>query len=117
MLWTLPYSTWYHHFPASRIQALSTASLLKEHSLKDRGTFLSLKALSSNLTDALQQFKFGTSDENDTLLLPGHLLVGNRARNVTLVRQFAKWATSARGQIVVTEFKKDGRNCIVERHD
>ncbi|KAF3050795.1 hypothetical protein E8E11_010834 [Didymella keratinophila] len=106
--WALPYSTWYHQFPAFPIQALSTVSLLKEYTLTDRGTFLSLKALSSNLTDALQQLKVGTDDENDPLLLPGHLLVGNKARNAMLVQQFAKRATSARGQKVVTGFQKNG---------
>jgi ABC-type tungstate transport system permease subunit len=106
--WALPYSTWYHQFPAFPIQALSTASLLKEYTLTDRGTFLSLKALSPNLMDGLQQFKVGTDDENDPLLLPGHLLVGNRARNATLAQQFANWATNAKGQKMVTGFQKNG---------
>ncbi|KAF1934420.1 uncharacterized protein M421DRAFT_415451 [Didymella exigua CBS 183.55] len=106
--WALPYSTWYHQFSAFPIQALSTASLLKEYTLTDRGTFLSLQALSPNLTAALRQFKVGTDDESDPLLLPGHLLVGNKARNATLAQQFAKWAASARGQIVVTGFQKNG---------
>lgn len=106
--WGLPYSTWYHQFPAFPIQALSTASLLKEYTLTDRGTFLSLKQLQPNLTAALEQFKIGTDDEDDPLLLPGHLLVGNKARNATLAQQFAAWAISARGQSVVTGFKKNG---------
>lgn len=105
--WALPYSTWYHQFPAFPIQALSTASLLKEYTLTDRGTFLSLQALSPNLTAALRTFKNGTDNESDPLLLPGHLLVGNKARNATLAQQFAKWATSPRGQDVVTGFKKN----------
>lgn len=105
--WALPYWTWYHQFPAFPIQALSTASLLKEYTLTDRSTFLSLQALSPNLTSALRAFKNGTNDESDPLLLPGHLLVGNKARNATLAQQFAKWATSPRGQDVVTRFKKN----------
>ncbi|KAF3000680.1 hypothetical protein E8E13_001525 [Curvularia kusanoi] len=106
--WALPYSTWYHQFPAFPIQALSTASLLKEYTLTDRGTFLSLQQLQPNLTAALKQYKVGTDDESDPLLLPGHLLVGNKARNGTLAQQFAKWATSTRGQSVVTGFNKNG---------
>lgn len=107
--WGLPYSTWYHQFPAFPIQALSTASLLKEYTLTDRGTFLSLEQLQPNLTAALEQFKVGTDNENDPLLLPGHLLVGNKARNATLAQQFAAWATGTRGQSVVTGFKKNGK--------
>ncbi|KAF2626047.1 extracellular solute-binding protein family 1 [Macroventuria anomochaeta] len=107
--WALPYSTWYHQFPAFPIQALNTASLLKEYTLTDRGTFLSLEQLQPNLTAALEQFKVGTDSKDDPLLLPGHLLVGRKARNATLAQQFAAWATSARGQSVVTGFKKNGQ--------
>lgn len=107
--WGLPYSTWYHQFPAFPIQALSTASLLKEYTLTDRGTFLSLEQLQPNLTSALLQFKAGTDSEDDPLLLPGHLLVGRKARNVTLAYQFADWATSSRGQGVITGFRKNGK--------
>jgi ABC-type tungstate transport system permease subunit len=106
--WALPYSTWYHQYPAFPIQALSTASLLKEYTLTDRGTFLSLQFSQPNLTAALEQFKVGSDDAADPLLLPGHLLVGNKARNATLAQEFAKWATSERGQSVVTGFSKNG---------
>lgn len=107
--WGLPYSTWYHQFPAFPIQALSTASLLKEYTLTDRGTFLSLEQLKPDLTAALRQYKVGTDEADDPLLLPGHLLVGNKARNATLAQQFAQWAVSARGQAVVTGFQKNGK--------
>jgi ABC-type tungstate transport system permease subunit len=56
----------------------------------------------------MQIFKAGTDSEDDPLLLPGHLLVGNKARNVTLAKKFAEWAVSARGQSVVTGFSKGG---------
>jgi ABC-type tungstate transport system permease subunit len=103
--WSLPYSTWYHQFPAFPIQALTAAIILKEYTLTDRGTFLSLPA---NVTGSMQMFKVGTDSEDDPLLLPGHLLVGNKARNGTLAKRFAEWAMSARGQSVVTGFKKGG---------
>jgi hypothetical protein len=106
--WALPYSTWYHQFPAFPIQALTTAILLKEYTLTDRGTYLSLQQLRSNLTSAMELFKTGTDSEEDPLLLPGHLLVGNKARNSTLAYQFANWAVSASGQRVVTGFQKNG---------
>ncbi|XPS71045.1 hypothetical protein M3J09_003231 [Ascochyta lentis] len=107
--WGLPYSTWYDQSPAFPIQALSTASLLREYTLTDRGTYLSLEQLQPNLINALSQFKVGTDSEDDPLLLPGHLLVGRKARNATLAYQFANWATSARGQSVVTGFQKNGK--------
>jgi ABC-type tungstate transport system permease subunit len=106
--WALPYSIWYHQYPAFPIQALSTASLLKEYTLTDRGTFLSLQFSQPNLTAALEMFKVGSDDAGDPLLLPGHLLVGNKARNATLAQLFARWATSERGQSVVTGFSKNG---------
>jgi ABC-type tungstate transport system permease subunit len=104
--WSLPYSTWYHQFPAFPIQALTTAILLKQYTLTDRGTFLSLQ---QNLTGGVEIFKTGTDDEKDPLLLPGHLLVGNKARNGTLARRFAEWAVGQAGQGVVTGFTKGGR--------
>ena len=50
----------------------------------------------------------GSDDAGDPLLLPGHLLVGNKARNATLAQEFARWATSERGQGVVEGFSKNG---------
>jgi ABC-type tungstate transport system permease subunit len=103
--WSLPYSTWYHQFPAFPIQALTTAILLKEYTLTDRGTFLSLPA---SVASGMAMYKVGSDSEDDPLLLPGHLLVGNKARNGTLAKKFAEWAVSARGQSVVTGFRKGG---------
>jgi ABC-type tungstate transport system permease subunit len=78
---------------------------LKEYTLTDRGTFLSLPA---NVASGMAMYKVGSDSEDDPLLLPGHLLVGNKARNSTLAKKFAEWAISARGQSVVTGFKKGG---------
>lgn len=79
---------------------------LKEYTLTDRGTYLSLP---SNLTSGVKIFKAATDDENDPLLNPAHLLVGRKARNETLAYLFAKWATGPNGQGVVTGFKKNGQ--------
>ncbi|KAF1916716.1 extracellular solute-binding protein family 1 [Ampelomyces quisqualis] len=106
--WSLPYSNWYHQYPAFPIQALSAANLLKEYTLTDRGTFLSLQQTQPSLNTTMEKFKVGTDDESDPLILPGHLLIGNKARNATLAKQFADWATSANGQRVVTGFQKNG---------
>lgn len=56
----------------------------------------------------MQIFKKGTDSESDPLLLPGHLLVGMKARNATLAMKFANWAVGKSGQSVVTGFKKGG---------
>ena len=82
--------------------------MLKEYTLTDLGTFLSLQQTQPSLNTSMAKFKVGTDDEKDPLLLPGHLLVGNKARNATLAKQFADWATSANGQRVVTGLKKNG---------
>ncbi|KAH7398726.1 extracellular solute-binding protein family 1 [Phaeosphaeria sp. MPI-PUGE-AT-0046c] len=106
--WSLPYSSWYHQYPAFPIQALTAAILLKEYTLTDRGTFLSLQQLSPDLTTSsrVERFKTGSDDETDPLLRPGHLLVGNKARNATLAKKFAEWAAGWSGQEVVRGFKK-----------
>jgi ABC-type tungstate transport system permease subunit len=103
--WALPYSTWYHQFPAFPIQALTTAIVLKEYTLTDRGTYLSLPA---NVTGGMAIYKASTDDEDDPLLNPAHLLIGNKARNATFAKKFAEWAVGASGQSVVTNFKKGG---------
>ncbi|KAF2034196.1 hypothetical protein EK21DRAFT_97661 [Setomelanomma holmii] len=90
--WATPYSTWYHHYIAFPIQALTTAITLKEYTVTDRGALLSLP----------------TNVSNDSLLLPGHLLIGKKAQNVTLARMFAEWASGPLGQSVVTGYKKNG---------
>ncbi|KAH7384012.1 extracellular solute-binding protein family 1 [Pyrenochaeta sp. MPI-SDFR-AT-0127] len=104
--WALPYSTWYHQFVAFPIQALTTAIQLKEYTLTDRGTYLSLPG---NLTNKVEIYKAATDNEDDPLLNPAHLLVGRKARNQTLAYQFSEWATGPNGQSVITGFKKNGQ--------
>lgn len=106
MPWAFTYSTWYHQFVAFPIQALTAAISLKEYTLTDRGTYLSLP---SNLTSRVEIFKAATDEEDDPLLNPAHLLVGRKASNETLAYLFADWATSANGQSVITSFKKNGQ--------
>lgn len=78
---------------------------LKEYTLTDRGTYLSLpKDVASQATI----YKASTDSEDDVLLNPAHLLVGKKAQNATIAYQFVDWATGVDGQKVITSFKKNG---------
>ena len=101
--WANPTSTWYHEYIAYPIQALTAAAYLKEYTLTDRGTLLSLDADIANLTSVL---KAAEDVESDPLLNPAHLLIGAHAPDVA--QTFTDWAISPRGQKVITDFKKNG---------
>ncbi|KAK3291389.1 uncharacterized protein B0H64DRAFT_431914 [Chaetomium fimeti] len=103
--WSTAYSTWYHQFITFPIQALTAAILLDEYTLTDRGTFLSLPA---NLTSETTIFKAATDDAEDPLLNPAHLLVGARAPNPEMAKDFAGWLVGSEGQGVVRGFEKNG---------
>jgi ABC-type tungstate transport system permease subunit len=85
---------------------LTAAILLQEYTVTDRGTFLSLP---TNLTSQTIIYKAATDDANDLLLNPAHLLVGKKAAHAGMANNFVTWVTSARGQKVITGFKKDGQ--------
>jgi ABC-type tungstate transport system permease subunit len=85
---------------------LTAAILLQEYTVTDRGTFLSLP---SNLTKQTVIYKAATDDANDLLLNPAHLLVGKKAAHAGMANNFTTWVTSARGQKVITGFKKNGQ--------
>ncbi|KAL0930729.1 extracellular tungstate binding protein [Colletotrichum truncatum] len=104
--WATAYSTWYHQYINFPIQALTAAIQLKEYTLTDRGTYLSL---TSNLTSQTVIYKAASDNETDPLLNPAHLLVGNKARNLTIAQQFADWAIGPRGQDVIGNFEKNGQ--------
>ncbi|KAJ7643922.1 extracellular solute-binding protein family 1 [Roridomyces roridus] len=104
--WSTPYSTWYHQYIGFPIQALTAAAILKEYSISDRGTYLSLPADIANQTVI---YKASTDEADDQLLNPAHLLVGLKAQNSTLAYQFAEWAVGRNGQGVITGFQKNGQ--------
>lgn len=104
--WSTPYSTWYHQYISFPIQALTASILLKEYTLTDRGTLLSLPPDVANQTVI---YKAATDAADDLLLNPAHLLVGKRAQNSTIAYQFAEWAVSSSGQKVITGFQKNGQ--------
>ncbi|KAK2738180.1 hypothetical protein FQN57_007155 [Myotisia sp. PD_48] len=104
--WAIPYSTWYHQYIAYPIQALTTTILLKEHTITDRGTFLSI---SQDLQRQTKIYKAATDNADDPLLNPAHLLIGARATNKQKARLFADWLVSPDGgQKVIVNFKKNG---------
>jgi ABC-type tungstate transport system permease subunit len=79
---------------------------LKEYTLTDRGTYLSL---SPELANQTVIYKAATDNATDPLLNPAHLLVGKKAQNITVAYQFANWCVSRNGQKVITDFKKNGQ--------
>jgi ABC-type tungstate transport system permease subunit len=103
--WATPYSTWYHQYIAFPVQALTTAIQLKEYTLTDRGTILSLPPDVAKQTTI---YKASSDDLDDILLNPAHLLVGKKAQNSNMAYQFVDWATGCKGQKVITDFRKNG---------
>ncbi|KAJ6552883.1 extracellular solute-binding protein family 1 [Mycena capillaripes] len=104
--WAIPYTMWYHQYIAFPIEALTASILLKEYTLTDRGTLLSLP---EDVASQMVVYKAATDAADDLLLNPAHLLVGKRAQNTTMALSFAEWAVSASGQKVITNFKKNGQ--------
>ncbi|KAL5341879.1 hypothetical protein BJX70DRAFT_357319 [Aspergillus crustosus] len=101
--WAMRYSNWYHQFMAYPIQALTAAAALEEYTLTDWGTYLSVD---ESVRKQVTVFKHGQDDVKDALLMPAHLLVGAKALDLPLAKDFAAWATSKEGQDVIAGFKK-----------
>lgn len=99
--WATPPSPWYHTFIAFPQQALRAAISLEEYTLTDLSTYLSLPP---EYRKKCRIYKKGSDEEDDPLLLPGHLLVGKKARDVLLAREFAEWCVGEMGQEVVRRF-------------
>ncbi|EPS35590.1 hypothetical protein H072_10988 [Dactylellina haptotyla CBS 200.50] len=107
--WATAYSTWYHTYIAFPIQALTAAALLKEYTITDRGTYLSVDPSIANQTVI---YKAATDNATDPLLNPAFLLVGKKATNLDVVDAFRKWVVGkgrGEGQKVITAFKKNGQ--------
>lgn len=108
--WAIKYSKWYHQFLAYPLQALKAAIRLQEFTITDRSTYFTLINQEISLKDQTEVYKGG---ENETeLLLPGHLLVGSKAQNETLARDFVEWVSSEDGQRFITNFHKDDKVCL-----
>ncbi|KAI1918551.1 hypothetical protein LOZ58_002459 [Ophidiomyces ophidiicola] len=105
--WATAYSTWYHQYITFPIQALAAAIQLKEYTVTDFGTYLSLPR---GLRDQMVIYKKSTDNADDLLLNPAYLLVGTRASDGDIAKLFAKWLVSQNGgQKVIRVFKKDGQ--------
>ena len=88
------------------IQALTATILLKEHTITDRGTYLSIPR---SLQEQTTIYKASTDEAEDPLLNPAHLLIGTRAKNKELSKAFAEWLVEKDGgQAVIVNFKKNG---------
>ncbi|KAJ6070609.1 hypothetical protein N7467_011928 [Penicillium canescens] len=108
--WAVAYSKWYHQFLAYPLQALEAAIHLEEFTITDRGTHLTLINQKKSLKDQTTVYKSGESEPE--LLNPGHLLVGSKARDQDLARNFVEWVMSEDGQTVIANFHKDDKACL-----
>ncbi|KAI2699508.1 hypothetical protein CBS147332_8394 [Penicillium roqueforti] len=108
--WAVAYSKWYHQFLAYPLQALEAAIRLREFTITDRGTHLTLTNQNKALKDETTIYKSGENEPQ--LLNPGHLLVGSKARDEGLARDFVNWVTSTEGQTVITNFHKGDKACL-----
>ncbi|KAL4786873.1 hypothetical protein BJX76DRAFT_62864 [Aspergillus varians] len=103
--WAMKYSNWYHQFMAYPIQALTAAAALHEYTLTDWGTYLSVD---DSVRSQITVYKHGLDDPKDLLLMPAHLLVGAKALDLELAKNFAAWATGPEGQATIKGFVKHG---------
>ncbi|KAF4506196.1 hypothetical protein G6O67_006300 [Ophiocordyceps sinensis] len=100
--WADPVSPWYHKFQDFPLEALRAAVHLREYTVTDRGTLLSLDA---DLRARLAVVKAGADDDPaDPLLNPARLLVARNATNALTADAFACWLVGERGQAVVGNF-------------
>ncbi|KAL3475144.1 hypothetical protein BJX99DRAFT_230316 [Aspergillus californicus] len=104
--WASKYSTWYHQYVAYPTQALAAAAALQEYTLTDWGTYLTVD---KSVQQQVVIYKRGTDDVKDLLLMPGHLLVGSKAKDPALAKEFAAWATGKDGQALIKAFLKNGQ--------
>lgn len=58
------------------------------------------------MADETVIYKAATDDEDDPLLNPAHLLIGEGAPK--MAQTFTDWALGPNGQKVITDFKKNG---------
>ncbi|KAK6519288.1 hypothetical protein TWF281_003123 [Arthrobotrys megalospora] len=105
--WATAYSTWYHAYITFPIQALTAAVLLKEYTITDRGTYLSIDPALAKKTVI---YKAATDNATDPLLNPAFLLIGKKATNLGTVNNFRKWVVDKKlGQKAIIAFKKNGK--------
>ncbi|KAK9443469.1 hypothetical protein VB005_02748 [Metarhizium brunneum] len=100
------YSNWYYQYMAYPIQALAAAAALRECTLTDWETYLSVD---ESARKQITIYKKGSESTYDPLLMPAHLLISNRAKNGGMTKKFPDWLTSRAGQEVIEQFRKNGQ--------
>ncbi|KAF8876583.1 hypothetical protein BD779DRAFT_1560205 [Infundibulicybe gibba] len=114
--WAYAYSKWYHQYVRFPLQALEAASVLREYTLTDYGTWLSS---APNVTGMLKIYKKGTDNCRDPLLNPAHVLLRAKIEEperARLSEEFMKWVVDADGgQKVVETFTGKGKIVLYTR--
>ncbi|KJK81268.1 hypothetical protein H634G_03287 [Metarhizium anisopliae BRIP 53293] len=88
------------------IQALTAAAVLREYTLTDWETYLSVD---DSVRKQITIYKKGSESIYDPLLVPAHLLISSRAKNAGMAKKFADWLMSRAGQEVIEQFRKNGQ--------
>ncbi|KAE8324920.1 heterokaryon incompatibility protein-domain-containing protein [Aspergillus sergii] len=108
--WAIAYIKWYHKYIDYPIPALTAVIKLGEHTVTDRGTYLTLSNTDKDLTDQLEIYKRG--DEYEELLNPADIITSKDSDNKELVQDFVQWVLSGDGQDVIVNFHKEDRYCL-----
>lgn len=108
--WANPAAKWYHQYSMYPVQALEAAIRLREYTITDRGTHLTLRSQQKGLTDEMAVYRSGEDDKD--LLNQGHVIVGRKTRNWQLAWMFVGWMDSWEGQIAVVNFHKGDGVCL-----
>ncbi|KAJ5652600.1 hypothetical protein N7507_010026 [Penicillium longicatenatum] len=108
--WANPASKWYHQYSMYPVQALEAAIRLREYTITDRGTHLTLRSQQENLMDEMAIYKSGVNDKK--LLNEGHVIFGTKDMNRrNLAWSFWRWL-GTEGQDVVVNFHKGDGVCL-----
>ncbi|KAK8929205.1 hypothetical protein VCV18_001867 [Metarhizium anisopliae] len=88
------------------IQALAAAAALREYTLTDWETYLSVD---ESVRKQITIYKKGSESTYDPLPMRAHLLISGRAKNASMAKKFADWLMSRAGQEVIEQFCKNGQ--------
>lgn len=108
--WANPAAKWYHQYSMYPVQSLEAAIRLREYTITDRGTHLTLKSQQENLMDQMYIYKSG--EDEKVLLNEGHVIIRKQAKDLQLVVSFVKWLESREGQEAVMNFHKGDNVCL-----
>lgn len=104
--WSMPYSPFYHQYLDFPFGALRVASKLGEYTLVDRGTWNSIE---NDVRERMILFKEAfDAAEDDPLLNPAHIVVGEYGTNKEMAKEFVDWMIGEEGQKIVRNFDVNG---------